>query len=104
MTDYLEHIVKSLKNNYQIDLNEVGEVEDPRLDSELISGSVLVIKLETEPVDRESEFTHRTEVKKTKSEIFGETFTIHKRLSEFQEKSKSKTKKPKSKSKSQNKR
>ena len=97
--------MKSLKNNYQIDLNEDGEVEDPRLDSELISGSVLVIKLETEPVDRESDFTHRTEVKKTKSEIFGETFTIHKRLSEFQEKnSKSKTKKPKSKSKSQSKR
>ena len=97
--------MKSLKNNYQIDLNEDGEVEDPRLDSELISGSVLVIKLETEPVDRESDFTHRTEVKKTKSEIFGETFTIHKRLSEFQEKnSKSKTKKQKSKSKSQSKR
>ena len=97
--------MKSLKNNYQIDLNEDGEVEDPRLDSELISGSVLVIKLETEPVDRESDFTHRTEVKKAKSEIFGETFTIHKRLSEFQEKnSKSKTKKPKSKSKSQSKR
>ena len=82
VTDYLEHIVKSLKNNYQIDLNS-AEGEDPELDPDLVSDSMLAPKYSPETRERDSDFTHKTEIKKAASDIFGETFTIHKKISEF---------------------
>ena len=49
LSDYLEHIVKSLKNNFHIDLNaETFGVEDVKLDPFLIMGSPFYIDWDQE--------------------------------------------------------
>ena len=58
-------------------------LQDPKIDSDLILNTSFMVKMDIELTEKELDSSHKTEVKKMPSELFGQTFTIHKKVSDF---------------------